>query len=344
MPEPPIQRLKKLLSEQKPVLMVGAGSSQQVQYPSWDELIDKLKALVDSPPDRPPGMEIIQYADELKTLLLAAGREDDYYNFLAQEFQPKTNGNNFNDFHKTLVRLGYCGITTTNYDPVLEQASNSNLTAETVGSHQSVSLDLCTQDSRLRILDFLRGLTDKREGIPYHDVLHLHGLYDRPRDIVLTLSDYKKKYGEGRVVMEGSGPTDKTLDSLHRKVLWSLLVMHPVVFVGFSLNDGYFKHILGIFRSDFRLGSKPCHFAFLPLRAETPEERARDEKEISDYLKPLSVEPIFYEVQKREVAPGQVVEDHTKLQSLIFELANSLGITVGSPDLGTLNNDMLRRE
>ena len=269
-----------LRKPQAALLLVGSGSSRFVGYPSWSDLISRLRNRLI--PDIP-------FPQELKSLssgkLLAASefiinkiekhsshakKLNEYHYELETIFRPKSGKSNYEQFHQTLVRLPFCGVVTTNYDTVLESAIGS-IRKEDEIDPRCHSIDLCIDrdpriDRSYRVFEFLRGLSAHHSDSSvhhFHSVLHLHGYWEHPERIILTKGDYERHYG----FLKASSPEkpNKILDTLHRKVVWSLLVMRPVVFVGFSLKDPAFELMLSIVKEDFNMpDNQPLHFALLP--------------------------------------------------------------------------------
>lgn len=329
--------------EKRAILMVGAGSSALVSYPTWRQLVEDLSrefapALLS---DSLTGNTVL--ADHIKHQAEKVGKLEEYYKFLERTFQQKASGTNHLAFHMQLVNLGFCGLVTSNYDSVLESAVNEY--SFTLGDPvMSEPIDLCATDRPYRVFDFLRSLGTTSCN---RYVLHLHGYYNNPSNLILTRQDYLTAYGECRGV-RGNLPTEdneyKTdsllangrytiLDTIHRKVIWALMTMHPLVFVGFSLTDEFFLDMLKIVQQDFKLFMEPFHFALMGYT--TGEEKIR----IEGMLRDLGVRPVFYCIPSAEL-PG-ANQDHNGLKSLVAEIANTIGVSAGSPSLDQLNKRML---
>ena len=163
-----------------------------------------------------------------------------------------------------LLRLPFCGVATTNYDEVLETTIKVVRTEDSLNPHCH-AIDLCNNRPH-RVFEFLRDLSTQN---PDPAVLHIHGYWENPEHIVLTSEDYDRRY---RVPAPTAPPPtpeisipDRQLVTLHQKVVWSLLTMRPVVFVGFSLEDPAFDLMLKFVMKDFDLPRRPSrHFALLP--------------------------------------------------------------------------------
>jgi len=108
-----------LLKEGTAVLMVGSGSSSIVNYPGWKQLVIDLKnKFYPSYQDPSPTDNLLDYAQIIKDQAFRHNRKREYYQFLHETFQPSTN-HGIRPFHVSLVKLGFSGIITTNYDRTL---------------------------------------------------------------------------------------------------------------------------------------------------------------------------------------------------------------------------------
>lgn len=327
--ETAMQQLVSLLKDKRAVLMVGAGSSKFVGYPLWDELLDELRNEFAPSLQKPNGdYDRAKFADSIKQQVKNDKRKREYYKFLERRFEPKHSGRTHDEFHRVLVDFRFRGIATTNYDNVLESAIVEALIDK--GFYPSCdSVDLCDTSKSYRVSDFLRSLSTTSD---YKSVLHLHGYYKNPENIILTENDYLTRYGN----LDGAGKqTQVPLDKTHRKVIWALLAMYPVVFIGFRMTDPFFMQLLEVVRNDLKLDGDKLHFAILPntdkVRAPLLSRR-------------YCIQPIFYPVSEKTNPEERTY--HSGLERLVFELANSLGISIGSPlditENGAINNDIRR--
>ena len=320
-------QLVSLLKEKRAILMVGAGSSKLAGFPLLNELIDELSQLTPSLSGS-KGDDLTAYADLIKDQLDRERRIKEYHKFLDRTFQPKNNRNNHTTFHCALVKLGFCGIITTNYDKVLETAVGETFSED--GYCWCEPIDLCLPKP-YRVFDFLRSLSPNTD---HRWVLHLHGYFYNSEQIILTRKDYLRAYGElGANGMDGN--SNRILDTIHRKVIWALLAMHSLVFVGFSMKDEFFMKMLEVVRKDFELDSEPVHFAIMNYTSDEDRERT------SLILRCMGVLPIFYHVP--ELRSPNDSPDHSGLQRLVFELADLVGIPIESPSILNLTQKMLER-
>jgi len=319
--------LAKCLASEKPLLMVGAGLSKLVDYPLWRELLDELKCALDSSVARNHeflvGKLYDRYADELIRL---AKRPEDLVPFIRKRFGPQDGSPLFDpDVHLPLLELPFCGVVTTNYDSVLEHAATAHLAQEIpsgidAGNTELSRLncqptDLCNQNHRTPVFDLLRRFACP-EARPYrNEVLHLHGHYDTPNSIILTYSDYLAKYGPllpgGKTEPSGNVP-------FHHKVIWSLLVSHPFVFVGFGMEDPYFMKMQEIIRAEFRLGTgyiQARHFAVIPSHEVTPD--------LNKELMQSAILPVPYDL------PEDFEDVETRYRRGLSDFLCSLSIRLG---------------
>jgi hypothetical protein len=295
-----------LLKEKSAILMVGAGSSSKVGYPRWNELLRNLRDKFNPDLNDPDSnSDLLEYAQKIKKRAIDDKKEREYYKYLYQTFKPSQYPENYTQFHKSLVGLGFCGIVTTNYDKIIETAVQAVFsTPDRI--HDCNPLDLC-EDKTYSIFPFLRQLNPNNHHLY---VLHLHGFYSNPKTIILTKDDYLTRYGLLDEKNE-SKPVSKPLDKIHRKVIWALLTLHPLLFVGFSLNDPFFLDLIKTVQTDFELENSLVHYATMGYSSEY------EKLKISNNLKGLGVSPIFYRIPDG-------THNHEGLDDLIFELENEL--------------------
>jgi hypothetical protein len=321
------QKLVAALRQKQAVLVAGAGNSRSVGYPLWSGLVESLRLAFAGHLAWPSDMSPMAFASTIVGEIRKNKREEAYHNFLESTFQPPSAGSRqHDDSHVALVRLPFCGFTTTNYERVIESAIAE---AFVIGGrpHFCEEVDLC-DERPYRVFDFFRSLT---AGHPRW-VLHLHGYYRNPQRLILTEEDYLGKYGEFPAYDKDGRILNVTLDSLHRKVLWALCISHPLVFVGFSLDDGFFVHILRVLRQDLQLGEDLQHFAVMNYTTEDQMEQ------VAERLRPLNTRPVFYYVPPTAVSQQP---DHSGRKRLIYELAAELGVSVIPESIASINKRML---
>jgi hypothetical protein len=311
------EKLLSALSSGNAILMAGAGCSVNLGYPDWSKLIEDMATQLT------PGLILTS-----KDVKIAAQEIWDqctrkhnsaelFQRYVKNQFAPKRLA--YTDFHCDLVRLPFAGYTTTNYDLVLEHA----IIATFVGEHSGcTTVNLCTKDTRHEVLDFFRELGSGNRTT--RRVLHIHGTFDHPHDIVLTQNDYERFYND--VVSDNTGTKEKkrTPDMFHRQAIWSLLATRTIVFIGFSLKDSFFADVIQVWRNDFRLIQECPHIAVMDCNS-TDDIIEKDER-----LTALGVVPLYYET------PLNNASDHTGLRNLIAEIAEQLGVRASQPSANEL--------
>ena len=197
------------------VLVVGAGislnsaNSAGEHPPTWAQLLERLAMRYSAGDSRKHVKALVsreQYleaAELLRVLARKSGKEDDLLNRIAEltdgageaanRFQPAT-------IHETLMNLEPDVIITTNYDKVLERASQNGYN---VHSYASTTLG-----------------RDVRVGKPV--LVKVHGSVDSATDLILTRSDYARLRAKGSHVLA---------------VLEALLLTRTALFVGYGFND-----------------------------------------------------------------------------------------------------------
>lgn len=287
--------------------MVGAGCSVPLSYPAWDRLIEDIhRTLASSVPDKAGGVDDLDYADTLKDHILAGDNgTDDYHRYLSDTFSKKIS-RQFDALHEYLVRLGFVAVITTNYDPCLEEAITN--------WKRRICHDLDLSKPRVReVFLFLRSLS---EGLPQREsVLHLHGGWRNPGEIILSRKDFEARYGwkmgEDDVATSQGEPGDTY------KVLWTLSAMYHFLFVGFSMNDIYFRETLKRVQKGFRTGTQIAHYALVSYRDDDDLQRSKSEWQSQGIC------PIFYNAPLRP--DGSASSDHSALTTLVLELGRLSG-------------------
>lgn len=315
--------LVELLNTGQALLVVGAGCSLDLRYPSWPQLLDMLKSKFAPQLLLPEDPSLAAYEIK-KAAKKSSGDLVVYERTIESIFSPKES--NCQPFHCELVRLGFAGIATVNYDMVLE-ASVSAAFADRYP--YCPALNMCCPEDRHRIEQYLRKLYKPPERPT--DILHLHGTYNRPGHLVLSWDDYECHYNgasrdENLVVAPSKGPGF----TFHRRVLWSLLTTRSLVFVGFGSDDKYFNGMMEVWHSDFDLHEEWAHIAIVGVSSD--EEREKWDS----FLCRNSVRPIFYHV------PGDNRTNHRALHSMIHEIATLRGVQYQTqPSLDDLNARLL---
>lgn len=278
------RELIELVASGEAVLIVGAGSSVRVGYVTWDALISALENLANECGEgleRRRRNDPLAYTEDIKSHISKAmsglGR---YYALLQNLFSPKNPP--FDDFHRKLVSLPFRGILTTNYDTVLE-AALGELEPRSAYDN-SLVID---ENSAGRVHEFLMAMNnDKRMT---QRIAHLHGKFDIPESIILSIEDYHKVYGLRLPTNQGQRNAEWTL---HRKLLWAVLATRRVVFVGFSMEDPYFDNMLETVSTDLWRWDKSIHFAIMSI---SPEGVESSKSNADRFKREYGVGTVFYE-------------------------------------------------
>jgi hypothetical protein len=276
-------------------------------YLTWDALIQNLEQLAVECGDSftvdisTREGDVLRYAETIKRhIVKTQGDLDRYYQRLYALYRTRTPS--CGDLHKALVRLPVRGILTTNYDTVLEAA----LVQTNTNEHGHDNSLVVGDDLAVRVSEFLMSLNNI-ERIPRR-VAHLHGRYDQPAGIVLSLEDYAKAYGVKLHRTNGEAAREVQW-RLHRKVLWAILATRRAVFVGFSMNDPYLREMLKTVSEDLWRWDEPVHFAIMDIRPEDAIQKKRGAEILREQY---GIEVVFYENQDG---------GHQGLNRLVEELA-----------------------
>lgn len=324
-----------LSGSRRAVLLVGAGASIPVGYPSWPGLLEELRSsVVPELAQFPEELDLLSRAELIRTTLKSHPDRDDrqsqFDQHLSGRFARRTPSHT--QLHRTLVQLPFCGFVTTNYDPAIEVAA-TQVQVTDGQDFQCETIDLCS-DSPDHTFRFLRRLGDG--GTP-SAVLHVHGFWKTPAKIILSSRDYADRYGIlGPVAAAGEplAAPARPLDTLHRKVIWSLLTMYPIVFIGFSVEDPAFQLMLKFVHEDFKLAPHPpAHFALLGARTDDDREQHYQR------LKRFGVMPVFYPV----LTSPDGSPDHSALDALVEELGARVGGPPAAPALNSLTRRLMER-
>ena len=139
-------------------------------------------------------------------------------------------------------------------------------------------------------------------------------------DITDKITVYEENKNNEKIIGTDRKDKDKEeiktpLDTIHRKVIWALITLHPLVFVGFSLNDEYFLKMIETVQGDFELDQKEHnHYAIIGYSSY------EDQLKTISKLSRLGICPIFYKIAEK----SDNSQAHRELIDLIFELENSL--------------------
>lgn len=285
------------------LLLVGAGLSARVGYPTLDEyarnLVDDFHVSVPADVSMEDASAVIQ---AVKEHTQREHRLSSFYRHLERSFDPTVRDQEYDSVHRLLVGANFRAIATTNYDSVLEDAARGG-----AARNRAEEFDICA--NRRTALEFMRTTSAGRHRA---SILHVHGYFRNPRQLVITTRDYFWRYGPYEIPNASGGRALRWRETVNVKVLWWVFATYPVLFVGFSMRDLALRHILQVVDHDFDRGGDLDHYAIMGARTDD------EEATITDDLSRYGVEPIFYRVNP-PTGPGRDA-DHGELEPLIADL------------------------
>jgi len=273
-------------SNRPPIALIGAGASLNSGYPNWHQLLVRLQETAS------PKARALQWRTVLADLNDAPWTAEVFVNGMAPrdfrtlirtEFKEKSD---VREPHLSLARMNFSHYITTNYDPCIEMALKAaERSAKSVAWHNPAMVS-----------DFLINLGNRR---PDTYVVYLHGRHDDdPENIILTESSYVERYVAS--------------DDARRKLM-AIFLTHPVVFVGFSMNDPDLGNIMREVTARLRT-TPPCHFALMGYRNETERDAIR-----ARMVGKFGVSPIFYS----HASSHPSGDEHCNLVHLLDALAGN---------------------
>jgi hypothetical protein len=282
----------KLLTEQitngRVTAFIGAGASVPL-VPTW---LQALKELTDQARDSGKidfndhnylSEKLMGYplevADELEGVIGSAQFRAE----IGKLFRPP-NGV-VTDCGNVLLKLPLDSIITTNYDCCLTTAYILN---------RRLKPDVYVSDTREHLVNWRNAHLGQQVNTP---ILHLHGVYERPRSMIFTGRDYDKFYLEGR----------------NHQFLEEVWKNQRLLVVGFSFSDPFLRIFASSSVSNLDVESR--HFAFIGYLKDTQISLLQRKNFESKYR----LRPIFYKV---EMSNG--VEDHSALISCLLALASKI--------------------
>jgi len=233
---------------------IGAGLSRPARYPSWLELLDKLKAESENclgAKIDDAHLDYYERAQEYRNILGI----DNYRNIIQREFDPENDKQPWLPVHLYLVEMPFISYITTNYDCIIENA------------YAYIERDLAPIYNFYPLLP-ISHLRDRQ-------VYHIHGIIDHSRlietlnSIILTRSDFDEAYAPGSNLI---------------KLITCIYTELTSFFVGFNVRDPWMMRILKSSLSEFEQTRKIAfgrgigplknikHYALLPYAKKTPTD------------------------------------------------------------------------
>jgi NAD-dependent SIR2 family protein deacetylase len=252
--------LVQLVGSGEAIVLVGAGSSVSAGLPSWDGLLEHLASVArgydPAFPKLAAEVSRLVYADRLRQCLDTHEGPEFIENQLAQLFRAPARRT---AFHDALVRLPFRAFLTTNYDSVIEQAFDAS-------AGRTLSAVPVSGGDASQVARAIRGIA-ARDVVSA--ILHVHGHVNQPRTIVLSSQDYIRAYGFD--CDQASQPPANRRHTRLWTLMSALLATRRLVFLGFSLEDHYFRLLLSRITDMGWEWESNTHIALLPIGAEKAE-------------------------------------------------------------------------
>lgn len=252
---PGLARLGEYLAARKAIAFVGAGASVPL-YPLWSVLVDELVGEATSRMSDSEAATCRALAatspEEVVELVRQRLRAEHYHAVLRRVFRvrhdPDT-GRTWTPTQELIARCDFRGVVTTNYDPGIVDARMRVRPAASSTGYCSWSDETAMDGWRTE---------DVFQGDNELPVLFAHGQHNRPEEIVLATTEYRRAY-------DGKLP----------RVLGTLVDSSHLVWIGFGFAD---ERIAAILReiaagSGTRIdpGMAPRHVAIMAWDPEPPD-------------------------------------------------------------------------
>jgi len=336
------EKLVSFIKSEEAILMAGAGCSGSI-YPPWFAFVKLLKeeALKVDPDFNEDEKNFLAFADKVKQCI----GDDRYYAFISRTFSPKEKTHE--QFHEILCKMPFRAFTTTNYDLVLESALIR------IKFHPDYAL-VFEGTAKSEINNFLLSLND-RNAHP-KKVAHLHGKYNIEKSIVLSESEYSKKYGFSIFQNESTlfekiqtgNISKEEFDVLirqygyewpiGRKLIWSLMATRRLVFIGFSFSDPYFLRMLEYLNEDLATYDSETHFMVVRI---TKKNMIQSKNFAQQLKQTYGIITVFYEEEDEKYSAladfilnlGQEVMDIEDAQPVVKKAEMAGAVTEGSQEV-----------
>jgi len=204
-----LRLLKKSLSQEKVIPFIGAGTSIPLGLPNWQGLIqicsDGLVGRDKDEFENSLAKGDIFSAIEILTEKSVTYSEPKIKEEIASYIKKNLNYHRENLFHNIndILNLNSDFYLTTNYDDALTYYQHNGLYPYVVDD-----------------IENLQDFFNEKQG----RVVHLHGMYQRPKTMIVSKSDYEEMYSN-----EKTG------------LILGNMVTYKLLFIGFSFEDQYFK-------------------------------------------------------------------------------------------------------
>jgi len=285
---------------------IGAGLSMRAHYPSWAELLSRLKSAVITDTEEELDDESLDYKDRAENYKARLGIEK-YREILNNEFDPNNDKQPWLPIHEKLIEMPFLSYITTNFDCILENVFSEKGLLPNYSCYPTLPI------SHIR---------DQH-------IYHIHGVVDHANlettqdSVILTRSDFNEAYAPGSTLI---------------KLITCAYTELTLLFIGFTITDQFMIRILESSKFEFEQtkniafnrGMGPLktikHFAMLPIPKVTEEDLRNESKEIAEIVRskianderilgPLGVKTIRYRGDEF---------NHTELINIIREMNSTL--------------------
>jgi hypothetical protein len=276
------EKLIELIKSKEAIVVIGAGASVSAGCPTWNGLIKELEKTAkesgegftlrefNDSAEPADSLPYLDYADKIKEHIAKSdiGR---YYKRLQEIFE----SHRYNDLHKKIVKLPFCGIVTTNYDKFLEGALAEHYFEQSGDDPQKKNFSYSSDNSLIidetsayLVGNFCMSLNNYSK--LQRKIAHLHGRYDQPKSIILSLQDYCTNY---KINLDHVPSSE--IQTIHAKFLWSLFAFRPAVFIGFSMSDPFINFLLKMVCKDLWRWGNELSYVIMDINNENKTKMIR---------------------------------------------------------------------
>lgn len=255
-----INEIKRIAKDNKLVLFIGAGVSNNFGYPTWTALVRQFDEAI----HYSDNLQNKQYTSDemLKIPQYAYLKDKDLYRDILTKNFPLSSETD-NSILRPLLLLKPAHIITTNYDNLIEQALNESIGENDISNRIVGQYQIIREDS-----DWINA--DKQ-----HYLIKMHGDIFSTDKIVLKEDDYLN-YSNNYILTE--------------TFIKSLLINYSFLFVGYQLGDNNLKLIMSwvdnIIKSSGKEITKQHYFINAQNRLNTYE---------TEYYKAKNIKVLEYE-------------------------------------------------
>lgn len=304
------ETLRRRLREGKVIPFVGAGVSMSVRerdgggplFPSWREMLERAALRLEAEgDDQHAGLvrgflspKTLDYLEAARYARKGMG-EAVWLDFLKGELDKhaESAAPESLELARAVWNLGSRLVITTNFDRVMQWASPQR--------GGPVSWDISAPDG---LASLLKG------DLSNPTVWHLHGQIHNATELILTPESYILLYADAKTGNSGE-PYRAALETLR-----TLLVSHSLLFIGFSLDDVFFRRQLDEVNQTFKGAGGP-HYVL--MRETDVALGLKDEKRVkavtfSDFGEPLLrlVQELGDEAKREETKPASTPQAEGK--------------------------------